>query len=179
MPSNFEGYDHAKSWTILDESGRDAIIFTAFIGIEVSNESQAPSNPIEEGSFANYNKVQTPASLSLTLAVQGTDFELETVLDKLNRFSGEASKLIVVTPSVIYDNLTLVQYSYRRSAEQGATLLTVALTFTEVRETRVQVTTKVITKPKNPTSASKENVGRVTPKTSGLSKLTGIRVKAH
>jgi hypothetical protein len=36
----------------------------------------------------------------------------------------------------------------------------VALELTEVRETQVQVTTSVITKPKNPTSASATQEGR-------------------
>jgi hypothetical protein len=114
----------------------------------------------EVGGFATYNKVQMPVSIGVTLAVQGTDFEFETVLDKLGRFSREAKKLIVVTPSAIYDSLTLVNFSYSRKAEQGANLLTVALEFVEVRETQVQVTTSVITKPKNPTSASTTQEGK-------------------
>jgi hypothetical protein len=155
-----ERYNPEKSWTVLTEDGREAVEFQSFIDMDFANEALAPNYPVEAGSFANYNKVQSPADIRVSLALQGTDFEIEAALARLDTFSKEASKLIVVTSAAVYDSLTLTGVSYSRRAESGVTLLIVLLSFYEVRESRSQVTTTVITQPKNPTSATRVNEGR-------------------
>ena len=149
-----------EQWTIVDEEGTTAVTFTSFIDIDVRNEGQVLSYPIEEGGFANYNKVQSPLDIHVTLATQGTDVEFEHILNKLNEYQAEAVKLFVSTPSAYYGPVTLESYSNKRTRESGAGQLTVELVFVEIREVQTQVTTRVITKPKNPTSSSKTNTGK-------------------
>ena len=147
-------------WTILDEDGGSAVTFTSFVDIDLRNEGQALSYPIEEGSFANYNKVDMPLDVRVTLATQGTDDEFNTILITLDIYKREAKMLYVITPSRLYENMTLEMYSYKRTREAGAGMLTVELALVEVREVETQTTTTVITKPKNPTSAGKTNTGK-------------------
>lgn len=147
-------------WTILDEGGATAVTFTSFVDIDLRNEGQALSYPIEEGSFANYNKVDAPLGIRVTLAVQGTDSDFEYILAKLDEYKREAVKLSVSTPARLYESMTLETYSYKRSREAGAGMLTVELSLVEVREVATQVTPTVITKPKNPTSSGKANTGK-------------------
>jgi hypothetical protein len=147
-------------WTLLDEGGGTAVAFTSFVDIDYRNEGQALSYPIEEGSFANYNKVDTPLDIRVTLSTQGTDSDFEYILAKLDEYKREAVKLSVSTPSALYESMTLETYSYKRGRDAGAGMLTVELSLIEVREVETQVTTTVITKPKNPTSSGKTNTGK-------------------
>ena len=48
------------TWTILTESGGKAIDFTSMFTLEVRDDGEAVSTPVEKGSFASYNKVQNP-----------------------------------------------------------------------------------------------------------------------
>lgn len=147
-------------WTLLDADGATAVAFTSFIDIDLRNEGQALSYPVEEGSFADYNKVDTPLDIRVTLAAQGTDADFEYILARLDEYKRAAVTLSVSTPSALYENMTLESYSYKRSRDANAGMLTVELSLIEVREVETQVTTTVITKPKNPTSSGKVNTGK-------------------
>jgi hypothetical protein len=151
---------YGGEWTLLDERGGSAVAFTSFLDIDLKNAGQALSYPIEEGSFANYNKVESPLDMRVSLATQGTDADFEYILTKLDEYKREAVKLSVATPARLYESLTLETYSYKRGREAGAGILTVELTLVEVREVETQVTTTVVTKPKNPTSSGKANTGK-------------------
>lgn len=152
-----------NQWTILDESGAVAIQFTSFIEVDVRNTGEALSYPVEEGGFMNYNKVQTPLDIRVTLAKQGDETEFESILDKLDEYQRDPIKLFVVTPAAVYGPMTLEGYSNRRTRDSGASQLTVELNFIEVREVQTQATTTVITRPKNATSADRANTGKTQP----------------
>lgn len=164
-------------WTLLDEGGMTAVSFTSFLDIDYTNEGKALSYPVEQGGFANYNKVESPLGISVTLATQGLDSDFEYILERLDEYKGKAVKLSVVTPSALYESMTLETYSYRRTQDAGAGMLVVELSLVEVREVETQVTTTVITKPKNPTSSSTVNTGKTQPQTP-TSVLAGLKDKA-
>lgn len=149
-----------NDWTLLDESGASAVTFTSFLGIDFRSEGQALSYPIEDGGFANYNKVDSPLEIRVTLATQGDDADFEHILNKLDEYAHNAVTLSISTPSALYEGMTLETYSYRRNRESGAGMLTVELTLVEVREVETQVTTTTISKPQNATSSSKVNTGK-------------------
>lgn len=163
-----------EEWTILDEDGQTAVEMTSFLDIELRNEGKALSYPIEKGSFADYNKVQNPLEIRVTLGKQGDASEIEAVKDQLDEYQQEAVKLSVVTPSGMYENMTLESYSYRQTQDSGASMLVAELAFMEVREVETQTKTtasaKAITKPKNPTSANTANTGKTQAGNSGEGK---------
>lgn len=151
-------------WTLIDEDGQTAVSMTSFIDIDLRNEGQALSYPVEKGSFTDFNKVQGPLEIRATLGKQGDPSEIEDLLNRLNEFQREAVKLAVATPDTLYGSMTLESYSYKRTSESNATMLTVELTLKEVREVETQVKTTAsessISKPKNPTSEGKTNIGK-------------------
>ena len=149
-----------QQWTILDEGGRTAVNFTSFIDIDYKNDGKALEYPVEEGSFASYNKTQNSMEIRVTLATQGTDAEFNDILAKLEDYQKKAVKLSIATPSDFYDGFTLESMSYTRKVDQNARMLTVELAFKEVREVQTQVSTVAISKPKNPTSAGKKQTGK-------------------
>ncbi|MDR2947128.1 MAG: hypothetical protein LBV79_10330 [Candidatus Adiutrix sp.] len=156
-----------QEWTILNESGERPVSFTSFFDIEYQNKGEALTYPVEEGAFANYNKVQNPGNIKVTLGTQGTERDFSLILDVLDIYQKEAEKLFISTPAAYYDGYTLESYSYRRTIQSGAGTLIVSLTLVEVREVETQTTTTVITKPKNPTSSSKVNTGKTQPEEPG------------
>ncbi len=158
-----------RDWTLWDERGNTAVSFTSFFDIDVRNEGQALSYPIEDGSFANYNKVDSPLQIRVSLGFQGDETEFEYILERLDEYKKGSSILDVVTPSTIYSYMTLESYSYKRAKDGNAGMLTVELVLVEVRQVRVQVTT--ISNPRNSTSTSKENTGQKKPYRSILSGL--------
>jgi hypothetical protein len=147
-------------WTLLDESGGTAVAFTSFVDLDCRSEGQALSYPVELGGFANYNKVESPLNIRVTLAAQGDDSDFDYMLMQLEDYKKQAVKLVVETPSSFYPGMTLETFSYKRARDAGAGMLVVDLSLVEVREVETQVTTTVITRPKNPTSASKADTGK-------------------
>ncbi len=151
-----------RDWTLWDERGNTALTFTSFVDIDVRNEGKALSYPVEEGSFANYNKVESPLEIRATLGFQGSELDFEYAIEWLDLYKKDAVLLDVVTPSIVYESMTLESYSYTRKQDSGARMLVVELSLIEVRQVKTQVMT--ISKPRNPTSTSKENTGQKRPR---------------
>ncbi len=152
-----------RDWTLWNERGNIALTFTSFIDIDVRDNGQALSYPIEQGSFANYNKVDSPLEIRATLGFQGTETEFEYAINLLKEYKQKESILDVVTPSIVYENMTLESFSYARKHDSGARMLVIEMSLVEVRQVRTQVVT-VISRPRNPTSTKKEETGQKQPR---------------
>jgi hypothetical protein len=163
-----------QEWTLINEKAEKVVRFTSFFEIEYRNEGKALSYPVEEGAFANYNKVQKPGGIKVTLGIEGAEADFDEALRSLDFYQKEAERLFVSTPATYYDGYTLESYSYRRTIQSGAGMLIVELTLVEVKEVETRTTTTVISKPKNPTSSGKVNTGRVQTKEPDQSTLSGM-----
>lgn len=152
---------YTGEWTIVDTSGASAISFSSFLDIDQKSTADTLTYPIEEGSFASYNKIMKPKELTVTLATQGDESLFDFMLAQLEYYTNSAIVLSVMTPAAFYDNQTLTSYNYRRSQTDGAGLLIVTLNFIEVKSVHNQVSGSGISSPKNPTSASTVNRGQV------------------
>lgn len=152
----------SSAWSILDERGEQAVSFTSFLGMDCRNEGDALSYPVEEGGFVNYNKVQRPVGINVKLGVQGSEADFEQVLLRLEEFQRGAVTLSVGTPAHLYPNMTLTGCTYTRDREGGAAMLLLDLSFTEVREP-VRQPGGIISSPKNATSFSQVNIGKIQP----------------
>ena len=148
------------NWTILNESGSKAIDFTAMLVLDVRDNGEAVSTPVEKGSFANYNKVQSPTEIRATLGLQGDSFLLDNALETIKQLQTDPELVSLATPSAYYESLTIESYSYRLDRSSG--FLTVELTLVEIRQVETQVGTTNFTRSgcKNPTSASTQNTGK-------------------
>lgn len=149
-----------QQWTLLSEGGGQLVQFSSLLDIDILNEGQALSYPVEEGAFMTYNKVQSPLDIRVTLAKMGLPFEFADILKTLDKYQAEALKLSAVTPSAYFDSLTLQSYSHRHESRQNANMLTVELHLVEVREVESQTSNVEVSSPKNPTSAGKVNTGK-------------------
>ena len=149
----------AVKWGIFDASGNEVLIPDSFIDFEYKNERKIPTYPIEEGSFASYNKVSVPYDLRLTVTCGGKDSRSrEGFLGTIEDMMASINVYNIVTPNANYQGASLVHYDYRREARQGLSLLIVQLWFQEVRVAQPSTPTTA-----QPSGASLANNGQVSP----------------
>jgi len=138
--------DKTAEWRILSADGKTAIKPDSVISFEYRGESKISTYPVENGSFASYNKVRMPADARLTMTCGGnvssvlgsiisgsTDKTKEYFLSKLEEMKNSTDSFSIVTPDAEYKNMNLVGYDYSRRSTNGVTLLTVDASFMEVR----------------------------------------------
>lgn len=129
-----------EEWSIIDESGEKAFSFDSFQSADVKQESKVTHSPVEGGSFATYNIVQTPTELSCMIAKHGFVPDLIRFVDALQTYLQSTDLLTVVTPEKEYENMKLTKFNFNRSADNGTDIIYAELSFIEVREVTSQFT---------------------------------------
>lgn len=124
-----------RIWTLSDEdSGQPLLEFDAFLGLDYAQDARVPQQPIEQGSFAAYNKVGTPYMLKVTLAHSGSAGELKTFCDALEELAAGTRLVSVVTPERVYRSASITSLRWQRTAENGADRVIAELTLEEIRQ---------------------------------------------
>jgi len=124
------------AWTLVTEGGGTICSFTSFISSNIKDESKVCSEAVEEGSFASYNKVDSPLEIKVTLGISGADYVLQGALQSLERYSHSTELVSLITPSAEYSSLNLRKYDYRLDRRTGYGALYVTLDLVEVRQVR-------------------------------------------
>lgn len=129
-------------WTVRDSQTRKNICdFDTFIGYAASKSSSVPTNNIEQGSFAAYNKINNPAEFSVTLAKAGSSTVLNSVLVALNQKAESTDLVDLVLPFRTYKKLNVISVSHGISEGQAVNLLVVELKLKEIKQTARQYAT--------------------------------------
>lgn len=147
-------------WTILNSAGRVAVEFDTFIDFSFSGESPVSSEPVEKGTFASYNKSNTPDEIKATLAATGDYAAQERVKAALMKLRNSTELVSLVTPTAEYKNFNLTKFDFTQAAGDGAGMLVAKLGFLEVRN----VQSKAYTQSKNMSHASTQNTGKKQPR---------------
>ena len=186
-------------WGIWDSKGKplgDPSKFTGLIGnaleaaglgstlstgsVEYSKETRVSDFPIERGSFASYNKVEQPASPTVTLCLTGSEKNRRTFLEAIDKACKSTDLYSVVTPEVTYVNYSVERYDYSRRSSKGATLLIVDITLREIRQVSAQYTQSnkgQVDQPKEAGATPQADNGKVQPQTPQPSTLKSIANK--
>jgi hypothetical protein len=186
-------------WGIFDSKGKalgDPAKFTGFIGsvldsaglgstlstgaVDYSKETRVSDFPLERGSFASYNKVEMPASPTVTLCLSGSEKNRRTFLEAIDKACKSTDLYSVVTPEVTYVNYSVERYNYSRRSNRGATLLVVDITLREIREVSAQYTQSnkgQVDKPKEAGATPQADNGKVQAKTPQKSTLKSLAEK--
>ncbi|MGP2516368.1 phage baseplate protein [Yersinia sp. 2545 StPb PI] len=126
-------------WGIYAQDGSQVILPDSVLDIEYKGESRILDYPIEAGGFASFNKVATPFDIRMKMACSGNlsaaRMTRESFLARLDEMQASLDLYNIVTPDYVYNNVDLVGYDYRRTNENGVTLLIVEARFNEVRVT--------------------------------------------
>lgn len=150
------------NWALLGADGMRICDYEGILEVIRASSSQVITEPIEGGELAAFNKVQQPDAVRVTLSMGGDPAEQSAALERLKRLkkgTGSDYLCMLVSPADVVDSLALESIGQSHSAQNGATLLVVELSFIRIRA--VQTTTaKVQWTPARATSAEPVNAGR-------------------
>ena len=149
------------SGVVLSAMGLQPILST--VGVDYSKEVRISDFPIEQGSFASYNKVELPAEPLVTMSYDGSIEKRTAFLNALDTATKSTGLYSVVTPEVKYINYSISRYSYSRYANKGLTLIIVNIWLKEIRQVTPQFASTKNAKSDNAKSA--QNNGIVQTKT--------------
>lgn len=150
------------------------------LNFDFSRETKISDMPIEQGSFASYNKVQNPANPVVSLALAGSEGDRTNFLNAIDAACISTELYNVVTPEVQYVNYSIERYTYQRRGDRGATLLVVEISLKEVRQVSATFTQAVVSpilNPKNPGATSQSNNGMTQPAAPAQSTLLSLAQK--
>jgi hypothetical protein len=181
------------------QAGTPLFTVDSVVSFSYSNDDNISKYPVEGGGFASYNKVQTPASIKMTVALSGT-FTFASLLSAgvallsgsisgaYNSLTGTSARtalisalrdaqnstalLNVVTPEYTYNNFNIVHHDYDRSAEKGATLLQVEIHLEEVR----LVATQSYSNTQSPSGANAAANGPTQPSVPSAAQTTSVQL---
>lgn len=126
------------------------VAFHSMLELGVEEGSNLPEEPIEKGSFANYNRTIKPITISCRLASQGSPLTLQVMIERLQELKMSTEKLTLITPMMAYENFMLESFDYRRDEHTGYNVLIVDVRLKEIREIEGQKTTTSVTEPEPP-----------------------------
>lgn len=149
-------------------------------GVEYSKETRVSDFPLEQGSFAAYNKVELPAEPVVTFAMSGSENDRTQFLNAIDLACLSTDLYSVVTPEKVYINYSIERYSYERKSGRGATLLIVQIGLKEIRQVSAQyaqITPSPINTPKNANATPQSDSGKVQPAAPDTSVLKSLTKK--
>lgn len=162
-------------WGLFNSDGSNALQVSSTISVEFRGDATVTTAPLQAGGFVSYNKVQVPRLIRMSFAISGGKFlpiginlgapDNASFLQQLEYLRDNPILLTAVTPDAVYQNVTVVHFEYRRTAQNNATMLTSDVWLEEIREPGVaQFSSDNV---QSPSSADPVNVGTVQPTSPG------------
>lgn len=148
-----------KGWIVKGQSA--AVDFNSMQEFSAEKSSRLPDEPIEKGSFATYNRIIEPRSITCQLSVEGSASKLQSAIDRLTDLCENDEKITLTTPEQSYPNMMLESFDYRRDAINGRGVLYVDLRFKEIREVKSAQTTTSVEEAEEPIEAEDAEDGSV------------------
>lgn len=127
-------YGVAQRYILADEWGNQILGFKSMLKAEYRSMGKTIFEPIEENSFATYNKTTEPREFYFEMALQFPYQDFGVILGKLENLKVGTDLFIFITPWNSYSNLTLEGYS--TNFETTTSMLIVGLQCKEVKEVR-------------------------------------------
>ncbi len=158
-------------WGIFNQDGEVVVTADNVVAFEYKQEWTVADYPMEQGAFESYDKVDTPFSARITFSSGGSFRNREALLDSIEAIAGDLEKYDVVTPEQTYLSVNVMHYDYRRTAVNGAGLITVSVWLTEIRENAVAETAD----PAEPSGAAVSDGGQVQATDVSASNMSVIR----
>ena len=119
-------------YMIADEGGSPIIGFKSLLKAEYKSSGTAVSEPIEQNSYATYNKTTEPREFDFEVALQAPNNDFSTAISKLEELKKGTEVFHFVTPFSEFENLTLEGYSI--TIETYTSMLVVELQCKEIIE---------------------------------------------
>ena len=137
-----------KNWGIVNEFGIPIVLADSVLGLSYDAGNTISNLPIEQGSFASYNKVNAPSIATVQLAKSsGGDLQRGLFLAQIETLMKSTLKFNVISPEYIYLGYSIIGMSYVREQSDGATLIKVNVELQEVREAKIEYSYEEVKQP--------------------------------
>ena len=146
----------------LYRQGRSVVACESVLAFDHKVDFAVSDHPLERGSFESFNKVAIPFDVRLIFTAGGTEARRAALLNSLRRIAGDLQLYDAVTPETVYRDVNITHLDYRRTAQNGAGILVVAVWCQEIRQTSPS-TGGSSASTAAPSGAGQENGGTVQP----------------
>ena len=109
-------------------------IFASFVDFEYKQDWTISDYTVEQGGFQSYNKVQIAFDVRVRVASGGTASQRQQFIDTVVIMANSLSLFDVVTPEGSYSSCSIAHCDFKRTAENGITLIVFDIWFLEIRE---------------------------------------------
>jgi hypothetical protein len=136
--------------------GVPVVVADNVVAFGFKKSARISKHPQEQGAFASYNKVSTPAEPILKFSTGGSVADRQAFLASIAPLIDDLNLYDVVTPEVTYPGYNVIDYDYPRTADRAG-LITV-----EVRLEQIVVAgASAFSNTASPTDAAQTNNGLV------------------
>ena len=125
-------FGRPQQWAIADKWGGQIIAFKTLLKAEYKSSGKVVFEPIEENSFASYNKTSEPQEFYFEVALQYPNQDFGVILGKLEKLKLGTDLFSFITPWNSYSNLSLEGYS--TTFETTTSMLIVGLQCKEIKQ---------------------------------------------
>lgn len=120
-------------WGIFDQRGLPAISANLVAGVELRHGTRVSNAPQERGAFQSYNKVAVPYDAKITYSVGTSLLRRSQVISECERLIASLDFVSVIMPEFQYLSGNVTDYSLRRSAQRGVSLISIDVMVQEIR----------------------------------------------
>jgi hypothetical protein len=152
-------------WGIFNAAGIRVINPDNVFAFDNRNEWRIPDFPIQQGSFASYNKVIIPFELSLRLTKGGSLSDRTAFLKSIETIASDLNLYTVLTPEKSYISVNVIRYEVTRRSSEGAYFLEVDIFFKQINQVAAQYSTTAVntSNAQNPAAVPPVNQGLIQP----------------
>jgi hypothetical protein len=144
-------------------NGAQAFPYNSVVDFDYKQDYTIADEPIEQGSFVSYDKVQHPFDVRVRVASGPSESDRQALLVSARAAAADLNLYTVITPEDIYDSCNITHIDWKRSAENGVGVIVVDFWFQEIR----QSATSTLSNTQSPTSAGQQSTGNVSPVANG------------
>ena len=130
-------YNMPKTSSIEAAEVKPVIVPDNVISVDYVNVSNILNYPVEEGSFASYNKIKTPRSHTVIMSKGGSTSVRTAFIQKLEELQESLDLFAIVTPEKNYINVNIDRVEFRRTATNGAGMIMASIHFVEIRQAEI------------------------------------------
>lgn len=159
LPQRFQ-----SPWGIW-QNGAPVVLADSVVALNFKQTWNTTTAPLEQGAFADYNKVQTPFGARLRMTRGGNSTSRQQFLASIEQFAASLELVDIVTPERTYTSANIIEYEYNRAADSGLGLMIVDIRLEQIR-TSVAATTGAPTNFQNtaqPFAATVIGLGQIQP----------------
>lgn len=117
------GFGSSRSQWGIFLNGSPVVIADNVLSLEYRQDFSISNDPLEQGAFNSYNKVQRPFEIKLRFSTGGNAFDRQAMINSIKAIIGDTNLYDVVTPEAIYTNVNLIHQDYRRSSDTAGLII--------------------------------------------------------